>query len=105
MTLEEAIIHAKDVAEEIEHDAKEYNRLAKLETYPSRKECESAYKRCCKCAKEHRQLAEWLKLLKRILDSGDCNDCAMLHRQCRYAPRWGEQVRYNCPFYAEEKIE
>lgn len=64
MTLEEAIIHAENVAEEIEHDAKEYNRLAKLETYPSRKECESAYKRCCKCAEEHRQLAEWLKELK-----------------------------------------
>lgn len=56
-----------------------------------------------KCAEEHRQLAEWLKLLKRILDSGDCNDCAMLHSQCRYAPRWGEQVRYNCPFYSREK--
>ena len=59
MTLEEAIIHAEDVA-------------------------------------------EWLKLLKRILDSGDCNDCAMLHRQCRYAPRIGELVRYNCPFYSQE---
>ena len=62
MTLEEAIIHAEDVA-------------------------------------------EWLKLLKRILDSGDCNDCAMLHSQCRYAPKWGDQVRYNCPFYSRESEE
>ena len=64
MTLEEAIIHAEEVAEENEHDAKEYNRLAKLETFPSRKECKFAYKRCCKCAEEHRQLAEWLRELK-----------------------------------------
>ena len=64
MTLDEAIIHCEKVAEENEHDAKEYNRLAKLETHPSRKECESAYKRCCKCASEHRQLAEWLKELR-----------------------------------------
>ena len=64
MTLEEAIVHAEEVAEENEHDAKEYNRLAKLETFPSRKECESAYKRCCECAEEHRQLAEWLRELK-----------------------------------------
>lgn len=70
MTLDEAIIHCEKVAEENEHDAKEYNRLAKLETYPSRKECESAYKRCCKCASEHRQLAEWLKDYKRLLKKG-----------------------------------
>ena len=64
MTLDEAIIHCEKVAEENEHDAKEYNRLAKLETYPSRKGCEFAYRRCCKCASEHRQLAEWLKELR-----------------------------------------
>lgn len=58
---------------------------------------------CKRCADEHHQLAEWLKLLKRILDSGDCNDCAMFYRQCRYAPGWGEQVRYNCPFYSREE--
>ncbi len=41
--------------------------------------------------------------LKRIMASGDCNTCAVLHSQCRYAPRLGEQVRYNCPFYSKEK--
>jgi hypothetical protein len=94
MTLEEAIIHAEDVAEinqsianNTEHD--NWMDIAQ----------------CEKCAEEHRQLAEYLKLLKRILDSGDCNDCAMLHRQCRYAPKWGEQVRYNCPFYSRESEE
>ena len=80
MTLEEAIIHCEEIAE-----------------------------RCAvtdgdrKCEREHRQLAWWLKLLKRILDSGDCITCASFNSQCRYAPRLGEQFRYNCPFYSKEK--
>lgn len=56
-----------------------------------------------KCAEEHRQLADWLMSYKQILESGDCNDCALLNSQCRYAPRVGEQVRYNCPFYSKER--
>lgn len=74
MTLDEVIIHCEEVAEGNEYDAKEYNRLAKLETCPSRKECESAYKRCCKCASEHRQLAEWLKELKELRQRNNGND-------------------------------
>lgn len=70
--------------------------------------CEEVADRCAvtdgdrRCEREHRQLAGWLKLLKRILESGDCNDCALLNSQCRYAPRVGAQVRYNCPFYSKE---
>ena len=82
MTLEEAIIHAEDVADRC--SVTDGDR---------------------RCEQEHRQLVDWLKLLKRILDSGDCNDCAMLHSPCRYAPRIGEQVRYNCPFYSRESEE
>lgn len=71
--------------------------------------CEEVADRCAmtdgdlKCEREHRQLALWLKLLKRIIDLGNCNDCAMLNSQCRYAPKWGEPVRYNCPFYSKER--
>lgn len=79
MTLDEAIIHCEEVAD----------RCAMTDGD-------------LKCEREHRQLAGWLKLLKRILDSGGCNDCEMLHSPCRYAPGWGEQVRYNCPFYSKE---
>ena len=45
-----------------------------------------------------------LKLLKAIQESGCCNDC---HKQkcCNYKPQWGEQVRYNCPFYEKEVTE
>lgn len=48
----------------------------------------------------HRQLAEWLKALKEIWDSGDCNDCG--NRGCLYKPKLGHLVRYNCPFYRKE---
>lgn len=49
MTLDEAIKHAKEVAEE--HT--KYNRYGGFES-------------CDECANEHRQLAEWLKELKQL---------------------------------------
>lgn len=39
-----------------------------------------------------------LKLLKDIQESGCCNDCH-IKKYCKYKPKLGEQVRYNCPFY------
>lgn len=87
MTLGEAIKHCEEVVKQ----------------YESKKALTAVTLEACQCAGEHYQLAQWLKLLQRILDSGDCNNCAMLHSQCRYSPRWGEQVRYNCPFYSREE--
>lgn len=55
MTLEEAIKHCEEKAEELEEAAWE-NRL-QFETLETISKCEE-------CAKEHRQLAEWLKELK-----------------------------------------
>lgn len=49
MTLDEAIKHAEEVAEEYETDSVNINFDEDS---------------CLKCAKEHRQLAEWLKELK-----------------------------------------
>ena len=49
MTLDEAIIHAEEVAEE--HT--KYNRYGGFES-------------CDECAEEHRQLAKWLRELKQI---------------------------------------
>lgn len=59
---------------------------------------------CFKCASEHDQLAEWLKLLKSILDSGDCNNCA-IQKMCNVRPEWGGQVRYNCPMFVRGEQE
>lgn len=46
---------------------------------------------------EHKQYAEWLKALKEIWDSGDCNDCR--NGQCEWKPKLGQLVRFNCPHY------
>lgn len=71
MTLEEAIKHAEEVAEEQEKEAKEWResqvrkceiiRFAEMD-YTHENECKA-------CAEEHRQLAEWLKDYKRLLDN------------------------------------
>ena len=50
MTLDEAIRHCDDVAEEKEQEAKEAHVLSGMD--------------CMECAEEHRQLAEWLRELK-----------------------------------------
>ena len=50
MTLDEAIRHCEEVAEEKEQEAKEAHVLSGMD--------------CMECAEEHRQLAEWLKELK-----------------------------------------
>ena len=34
---------------------------------------------------------------------GNCNDCN--NAECGYKPKWGEKVRYNCPFYKGEVEE
>ena len=51
--------------------------------------------------------ADSLRLLKNILESGDCNTCKK-RLTCKYCPEWGQMVRYNCPFFersAEKKNE
>ena len=53
MTIDEAIKHCEEVAEENEQMAT-YNLLC----------TESQENDCLECAKEHRQLAEWLRELK-----------------------------------------
>ena len=59
MTLEEAIIHAEEVAEAEERFAKLHQRLDR-----GIKGSGKRYLSCLECAKEHRQLAEWLRELK-----------------------------------------
>lgn len=55
MTLEKAIRHCEEVAEEQEKKARKKNDG----TMSTRIKCEE-------CAKEHRQLAEWLRELKAL---------------------------------------
>lgn len=57
MTIEEAIKHSEEVAEEKDKS---------VELYKAVKATEGLITKCEKCAKEHRQLAEWLKELKQL---------------------------------------
>lgn len=43
-----------------------------------------------------------LKLLRDIESTGDCNICKN-KRRCVFEPEVGQMVRYNCPFYKEDK--
>lgn len=62
MTLDEAIKHAEEVAEEKENEGKLLCQS------------ESASIGCLACAEEHRQLAEWLKDYKRLLEQQPSDD-------------------------------
>ena len=42
-----------------------------------------------------------LILLRQIQSTGDCNICAN-QKGCKYVPKPGQMVRYNCPFYKAE---
>lgn len=77
MTLDDAIKHAEEVAEEQEKAAKEWheNQVRKCELFPF-VEMDFTYENeCKKCADEHRQLAEWLKDYKRLLEQQSSEDC------------------------------
>lgn len=62
ITLNEAIKHAEEVAEEKLNNA--INIRSKIKSETALKNAEE----CEKCAEEHKQLAEWLKDYKRLLE-------------------------------------
>lgn len=39
---------------------------------------------------------------RNIVESGNCNECGAKNI-CKYVPKPGEQVRYNCPFYEKKE--
>ena len=78
MTLEEAIKHYEKLAEAGERDAQRWVTDGWQSSFksltPEREaqylsERKRLYNQCLKCAKEHRQLAEWLKELKVVRES------------------------------------
>ena len=71
-----------------------------VERYESNAEYERTHGNLQRCL-EFRQLADWLTLLKRIIESGDCNTCAC-KLDCPQAPMLGQQVRYNCYAYVSK---
>lgn len=83
MTLDEAIKHAEEVAEENRNDVDE-DILDLL--YCGDTKCIEAYKsNCIACAEEHEQLAKWLKKLKeikRILDAPSYEENGVTYSYC-----------------------
>lgn len=83
MTIDEAIIHAREVAEE------------------QRKACDLAWvwdnpDNIKKCAEEHEQLAEWLEELKSYRDSvfsGDMTQQMLKEEYCKAVDDFAESVK------------
>ena len=79
ITLDEAIKHAEEVAIEEDKLCKRYDDASGYTRSHNEEIRTSDAKNCEKCAAEHRQLAEWLKDYKRLLEqepkTGHCKDC------------------------------
>ena len=78
MTLDEAIKHAEEMAEEQE-ELYGLCPVSDMQFCDGRSDCTTLKngkdKGCLKCAKKYRQLAEWLKDYKRLLEQQSCDDC------------------------------
>lgn len=66
MTLDEAIKHCKEKAEELRLKAEQVRDIGEVISSPKQPYNEPV-KKCRDCAEEHEQLAEWLEDYKRLL--------------------------------------
>lgn len=96
MTLDEGIEYCENIAVELEDEVSAYDLTDDYERYMASREE--------KCASDYRQLASWLKALKEIWDSGDCNSC-MFQGMCATEPKLGQMVRYNCYGYSKREVK
>ena len=72
MSIDEAIVHAREVAEKQRKD----NDNCEYKAEYGCKECADYYsKPCIECAEEHEQLAEWLEELKAYREIGTVEEC------------------------------
>ena len=95
MILDELIKYCEEIAERNKGIA-EFCKDTKYTTYKDGWE---------EIAEKYFQIADWLKVLKNIMDVGSCNECKS-RGMCEYEPEAGQMTRFNCPFYKwEEKRE
>lgn len=66
VTIDEAIKHAEEVAEEQDKLCKRYDDASGYTRSHNEDIRTTNAKKCVECAEEHRQLAEWLKELKEL---------------------------------------
>ena len=88
MTLDEAIKHAEEVAEKFESLHERYENMAEDRLLFRVEENE-----CKNCAKEHRQLAEWLKELKQLREQTGWIPCDIR------LPKQNEYIGNVCKYY------
>ena len=49
-------------------------------------------------------ILDTLMAYRNIVQSGCCNSCDGA-RKCKYTPKPGQLVRYNCPFYEQKECK
>ena len=109
MMLDEAIEHAEKVAEEKEKAAKEWhkNQVRKCELISFSEMDYTHENECKKCASEHRQLAEWLKDYKRLLEQKSNDDTISRKAVYEQINSWNHNGEYsytNATYYLMKRI-
>lgn len=89
MTLDEAILHAREMAK--------INRREATYNFPS---LIDYYDECEQCAEEHEQLAEWMEELKTYREVGTVVECrAAVEKQKEMIAYCDENDCSDCPFH------
>ena len=96
MTLDEAILHAREVAE---RNRKQYKNCPSDRT-------DIRYQTCEECAEEHEQLAEWLEELKSYrtsVFSGDMTQIMLKEEYYKAVDDFSEKLNAKCDGMIKEK--
>ena len=96
MTLDEAIVHAREVAE---RNRKQYKNCPSDRT-------DIRYQTCEECAEEHEQLAEWLEELKSYrasVFSGDMTQIMLKEEYCKAVDDFAEKLNEKCDGMIKDK--
>ena len=96
MTLDEAILHAREVTE---RNRKQYKNCPSDRT-------DIRYQTCEECAEEHEQLAEWLEELKSYrvsVFSGDMTQIMLKEEYCKAVDDFAEKLNAKCDGMIKEK--
>ena len=96
MTLDEAILHAREVAE---RNRKQYKNCPSDRT-------DIRYQTCEECAEEHEQLAEWLEELKSYrasVFSGYMTQKMLKEEYCKAVDDFAEKLNEKCDGMIKDK--
>ena len=96
MTLDEAILHAREVAE---RNRKQYKNCPSDTT-------DIRYQTCEECTEEHEQFAEWLEELKSYrasVFSGDMTQIMLKEEYCKAVDDFAEKLNEKCDGMIKEK--